>query len=49
MILLVKASRCCEQLRDKDGIDDSWSWAYEFKSYEQLRVVDDMNNSRLWG
>ena len=29
-------------------MNGSWSWVYEFKYYEQLRVVDVMNDSRLW-
>ena len=47
-ILLAKASKYYEQLKDKNDMNGSWSWAYEFKCYEQLRVVDDMNDSRLW-
>ena len=41
-------SRCYEQLKAKDDMNDFWSWAYDTKCYEQLRVVDDMKNSRMW-
>ena len=29
-----------------DDIKDSMSWAQGFRYYEQIRVVDDMNDSR---
>ena len=42
------ASRCYEQLRVEDDMDDSCSWANDFKYYEKLRVVDDVEDSWLW-
>ena len=29
-------------------MDDSMSWAQGFRCYEQLKVLDDMNNFRSW-
>ena len=28
-------------------MNNFWSWAYDSRCYEQLRPVDDMNDSRL--
>ena len=32
-------------LKGVDDMNDSWSCAHGFKFYEQIRVVDDMNES----
>ena len=37
-------SRFFEQLKAEDDMNDFWSCAYDAKCYEQLVVVDDMNN-----
>ena len=29
------------------NMNNFWSWAYDSRCYEQLRPVDDMNDSRL--
>ena len=29
-------------------MNDSWLGDYDFKGYEQLRAMDDMNNSKSW-
>ena len=29
-----------------DDMNDSWSGDYDFKGYEQLRAMDDMNDSK---
>ena len=29
-------------------MNDSWSWAYNFKCYEKLRMVDDVEDSWSW-
>ena len=29
-------------------MNDSWSGDYDFKGYEQLRAMDDMNDSKSW-
>ena len=34
-----------QQLKAEYDMNDSWSWSYESKCYEELKVVDDMNNS----
>ena len=31
-----------------DDMNDSWSWAYDSKCYEQLRYVDNMNDFKPW-
>ena len=31
-----------------DDMNDSWSWVDGFKCYKQLKVVDGMNDFRLW-
>ena len=42
------ASKCYEQLRAVDDMNDWWSHAKGSRCYEQLRVVDGMNNSRSY-
>ena len=31
-----------------DDMNDFGSWGHDSKSYEQLKVVNDINYSRLW-
>ena len=42
-ILWAKASRCYEQLRVVDDMNDFRSWDEGSRCYKQLKVVDDMN------
>ena len=43
-----QASRCYEQLKVEDNMNDSWSLANGFKCYEQLKVVLHMKDPELW-
>ena len=43
-----KALKCYEQHRLIVDINDSKSWAQDFRCYEQLRVVDDKKYLKLW-
>ena len=42
------ASRCYEQLRIEDGMNNSWSWANGFEFYERLKIVHHMKDSESW-
>ena len=37
-----QGSRCYEQLKAMDDMNNSGSWAQGSRCYEQLRVIDDM-------
>ena len=40
----VKGSKCYEQFKDLDDMNDSMWWGQGSRCYEQFRVVDDMND-----
>ena len=42
-----QASKCYEQVKGTVGMNDSWSSCHGSKCDEQLKVVDEIDNSEL--